>query len=148
MGNYIDDNKVQNSELIKELDALNMSTNVTYIVAISVFLTYLFLRSEKTRVKDEINGVPDSENRAKLNYLPLLSNELIILTLLIAIKNNLESLNTFLSIEDSEQNRKDINLAKETLLASILGFTAAIIVYKTLSNAPNIIISPLSPFPI
>ena len=87
MINYIDENEVQNSDLIKELESINLSINVTYIVALSVLLSFLFLQSEKTRVIDQLNGVPFAENRPKLNYLPKLSNKLLILTLVIAVKD-------------------------------------------------------------
>jgi len=148
MINYIDENEVKNSELMKELDGLNMSIAVLYIVAISVLLTFMFLKSEKIRVTDQINDIPNAENRPKLNYLPKLSNKLVILTLAISIKNNLVSLNTLLTLDDSERNRKDIKAAKNALIASVLGFIAALLVYENLSNEIDTIISGLKGLPI
>lgn len=145
MVNYIDENEVQNSELIKELESINLSITVTYIVALSVLLSFLFFKSEKTRVIDQLNGIPYAENRQKLSYLPKLSNKLLILTLIIAVKSNLEVLSTLSSLEDSEKNRRDIKVANDALLASILGLVAAIIVYQTLTNTPDTVIFPFDP---
>ncbi|HEY5525089.1 MAG TPA: hypothetical protein VIK26_07085, partial [Clostridium sp.] len=117
---YIDENEVQNSELMKELEGINVSLIATYIVGLSVFLTFLFLKSEKARVTDELKGVPFAEDRPKLSHLPILSNEFLILGLAIAIKTNLEDLNNLLSLKDSEQNRRDIKASKNSLLASVL----------------------------
>jgi hypothetical protein len=148
MIDYIDKNEVQNSELMKELESINRSINVSYIVGLSVLLSFLFLQSEKTRVTDQLNGIPNAESRPKLNYLPVLSNKLLILTLVIAIKSNIESLNSLLNLEDTEENRSAIKAAINTLLASVLGFIAALIVYDTLSNTPDETIVPVEPVTI
>ena len=145
---YIDENEVQNSELMKELEGINVSLIATYIVGLSVFLTFLFLKSETARVTDELKGVPFAEDRPKLSYLPIYSNELLILALVIAIKSNFESLNILLSLKDSEQNRRDIQASKNSLVASVLGLISAGIVYVNLSNTSmnnfsTILINPL-----
>lgn len=148
MINYIDQNEVRNSELLEELDSINMSINITYIVALSVFLTFLFVQSEQSRVLDQLEGVPGAENRPKLSHLPILSNKLLILTLIIAIKNNLESLNNLLNLEDSEKNRRDIIVAKKALLASILAFIASLLSYENLTNPIDTIIFPFEDLPL
>ncbi|PRR81447.1 hypothetical protein [Clostridium vincentii] len=138
MKDYIDENEIQNSKLLKKLEGINLSTNITYIVGLSVFLTFLFLKSEKTRVIDQLNDVPFAENREKLDHVPIMSNKLLILALAIAIKANLESLSTLLSLNNSEQNTLDIKASRNSLIASILGFVSAIIVFINLSNASQI----------
>lgn len=148
MINYIDQNEVRNSELLEELDSINMSISVTYIVALSVFLSFLFVQSEKSRVIDQLEGIPGAENRPKLSHLPILSNKLLILTLIISIKNNLKSLNTLLTLDDSEKNIIDIEIAKKALLASILAFIASLLVYENLLNPIDTIIVPFEDLPL
>lgn len=148
MINYIDENEVPNSQLLKELEALNTSLIATYTVALSVFSNFLFSQSEKTRIMDQLNGIPGAENRPRLSHLPILSSKLLILTLIITIKANLDALNDLLALESSEENKRAIKVSKDALLATVLALISALIVYDALLNSPDTIILPFETFPI
>lgn len=121
------------SELIRQLNVLNLSINTIYIIVLAIFMNINYLYDSKGRLLDEINGTNYMENAPDVSDAPRIANKLFLYATGVFLKINFDQLQVVSSVTGEDRDEEAIMNANNNLLSSLLIFIATGISHNTLN---------------
>ncbi|ACD52318.1 UNVERIFIED_ORG: hypothetical protein B2H98_11300 [Clostridium botulinum] len=116
------------SQLIQQLQTLNLSIGTIYVILIAIFLNLEYVYGERLKLLDQLNGTKYSENQSDKGDNPEISNRMFLYATAIFLLINWKNLQQVLATDDnSETGLKNKRKAYNSFLASLLIFIATLI---------------------
>lgn len=112
-------------ELLKQLDTLNLSISMLYVVILALFLNLHYIYWEKARLLDAINGTNCSELLPDYTDAPRIAAKLFLFATGVFLGINIDNLNTQLAVEGSRRDETEIRRAETRVISSFLTFIAS-----------------------
>ena len=117
-----------NSELIQQLQTLNLSIGTIYVILIAIFLNLEYVYGERLKILDALNGTKCSENQTDKGDNPRISNRLFLYATAIFLIINWQGLQKVSQSNDNTiEGIKNKKRAYNSFFASLLIFIATLI---------------------
>lgn len=122
-----DENINSNDELMKQLAVLNLSIETLEVIILAVFLNINFLKWQKEKLLDDINGTDFSKESPNLSGTPKLTNLMFIYTSSVFLGINYNAYKDIALVTGKKRNQVAIKKAWRSFLSSILNLISLII---------------------
>lgn len=122
-----------NSELIRQLNVLNLSINTIYIIILAILMNINYLYVSRGQLLDEINGTNYMKDAEDVSDVPRIANKLFLYATGVFLEINFEQLQVASSMTGEDRDEKAIMNASNNLLSSLLIFIATGISHNTLN---------------
>lgn len=117
----INNDQIPDSELLKQLNILNISYNGLLMILFAIFLNIQYVGGERTKVLDKLNNTNISECLPDLNDLRKISNEIFLFVTTIFLFINYDGYETAL---ENEASPKEQRIAFKSFISTFLVLVA------------------------